>query len=781
LNHLYALCTCRHPGACICGTRVRRWAVAAGVAVTMLCVSMVGGPPAGAAAPNAPAASGVPSAAPPTFTIWEPEYTSFLVLSETDDLVEMDLAGDTLWLATERVVTRFRNGVWEDAQTVSDRGDVYALAPIAGGSDAWAFGYEGDTWLRQDDAWRSIAPVTRADLYDALARSESDVWAVGYDYDAGTGVVLHFDGHTLAAETYPWLQRQQLLTVAGEPDGELWVGGCNGNDRPFLMRDRGRRAWESVDLPAVHGCLEDLSFAPDSGGLAAVDGDLLWYDGATWHAFDQAPPDGFGWVRVAAEHGSGASGVAAGLTTVAALAGWALPGKPTWRGYIDGQAPWRFDGTAWAQSSVDYRGHEDLFAPGAADQNPQAFLDMVTDGDDTWSISRSGNPIMPRQAALMALDDASARLAHPLIAGLLGTTYADVAAMPDGTVWASAQFGAAPFLMRSGGQWRVAPGIPFDGTDRFSITAVDMADADTGWAMGKVSGAAPARNAAWRWNGTAWTEVPTPPFDTASAQLRALPNGHAWALSAATRIIVFDGSTWAAMPADAPAVGPVGAFNTPLRAPFDVVATGPALTGWVATVDRLRRYADGIWDTDVPIPRGQVLDVQLVNALRGWAIGRDANPTAARSTGVLLRLVDRAWAEVDLLAPLRQLLAQGRIPARLDPRRIEWTLFAPVDAAEAWCYGFVTTGPLQYAPVLARVVVRDVPAGSPQVDVEVFSNCQLNALSAARVADGTDVWLMSRSACSSAQVPVSRLRMGPVSRLSVRAVGGALYLPGVGR
>ena len=51
-----------------------------------------------------------------TVAAWEPRYTSYVYISETEDLVSLALDGEALWLATDRYVSRFQRGVWEQPQ-----------------------------------------------------------------------------------------------------------------------------------------------------------------------------------------------------------------------------------------------------------------------------------------------------------------------------------------------------------------------------------------------------------------------------------------------------------------------------------------------------------------------------------------------------------------------------------------------------------------------------------------------------------------------------------------
>ena len=802
-------------------------------------------PPSDAAAPprRPYPPSSTASSSDGGFASWSPRYTSFLVLSDTEDLVTLALDRDTLWLATERYVTHQRAGVWAEPVQIDEGASVFALAPVASAEqptdEVWAFGFAGGAWHLRDGLWSAMPIDTGADLYSARARAADDVWAAGFDYDTGFGVLAHYDGADLSAITRPWLNRKLLLSIAQDATGELWSGGCDGNDDAFLMRDWGAGIWEPVALPPIDGCIEHLSFSRDGPGLAAAETDILWWDGQSWQALGQPPPEGSFWVRVAASVAA-QDGVDVGQAGNPPT-GYAIPGTPTWRGYIDGQSPWRFDGTSWTETDVDYRGYDRLFTVGDDNPHAQGFLDLVSNGESTFSVSRSGGPAgLERQAATMAIAGGSSRLSHPLML----TLYADaggvfgggadiaVAQSDTGDIWAGASLGAsgppgpAPFLRGSpeapgGGSapsrerglttsWAVAPGGTFDGTDPFRIRSIDLAADDVGWAFGRVdTRLLGQRETSWRWNGVEWTEMPEPPQPTVgawSAQLRALPDGRAWALGVDRWLRVFNGEEWVIAPG-APAAGPVrvprGELElVTLRAPFDVSTAesdtpgAPRLLGWLATSEQLFRYSaawgepgpptapSATWTATQSVPRGQVLDLQLTGPGSGWAMARDdyADGSRGETPGVLLRLDDGEWTEVDVSDIVRELElgldSGGAEPGAgiVDAGSLRWLLMAPVAADEVWLHGAVpVTGGEEYRTALVQI---RQPERSEAPTARWFLDCEINALDARRSGDGgTDVWIMGRSSCGPVTEPVAPEYAGPISLLRVRDVASTIFLP----
>jgi len=765
-------------------------AAAAGAALTGLVLA--GALPA-VARPAGPAG---PAGVPAAMAQWEPAYTSYLLLSDTDDLITLERQGDTLWLATERVVSRYRDGVWSEPEVVAEDAMVLALAPLGDSGDALAFGFEGGIWRRRDGAWSAVSSPTSADLYDAYAWNGQEAWAVGFDYDASRGTVVHHTALGPSAWSPPWLARRQLLTIDASATGELWSGGCDGNDFPFLMRDQGAGEWVPAEVPPVSGCVEDMAFTADGRGLAAVDGDLLWFDGHDWHAFGQPPPEGHHWVRVALAADGEASGDWGGPPL-----GWAIPGTPTWRGYINGQAPWYFDGARWSELEVDYRGYDALFRPSETLPGAQPFVDVVSAPGAPIAVCRSviqAQQPGQRRAGLMQLTATRARLEHPLIFSLGFPAFGNPAPQGMGAVavsgrdavWAGARLGAAPLIGRTRSVgWRVAPGAPAERGRDFWVQALDFAPSGAGWAFGGTSVGYAGTPAAWRLIGDRWREAPAP--DQAqrfAVQLRALPDGGAWALAGASRLQSFDGAQWQELGSDTPALGPAWAPDgqnqlVSLRAPFDAVAGPPgSLLGWAASRDQMYLISGGRFQAMQDIPRGQVLDLQLVDGGGGWAIGyQDWRRAGARPPGVLLRLTDRTWSEIDLTAALTRAVALGSDPA-VEPRSARWWLMSVVSDAEVWLYGgmTLTDRPESVVPLLVRF--RAGERGAEPRDVILVRDCVIDALSAVAVpGGGTDVWLMSRNQCGPGAGHVANPYAGPVSVLRVRDTSDTLHLPSISR
>jgi hypothetical protein len=764
--------------------------------------------------------------------VWEPAYTGNLRLPAEDISVAMagDRDGQPLWLAVDTWVSAFADGVWSPPETPPGVSLIFTLA--AAGDSVWAFGLDGGAWLRRAGSWRAVPSPVVADMYDSVALGPQDAWAVGFDYTAEAGVILHATGQgdraAIEAVTGPWLKYHTLHAIGVDPGGRLWVGGCDYASRPdaktpFAAYRAPDGSWQPVELPLATGCVYDLAFGSDSAGgtgggtvgwgLAAAGTDLLrWADPAggestaTWQAFGLAPPADSQWVRTAALDPAPAP--PSGPADSPPPTGWAIAGIPRWNGYSDSRTPWYFDGTGWAEAAVE---DPSLGQPGPG-VDPGSFLPYIglsAGGSRIWSITRAksaSSTALDARAVLVELAGGTVRLAHPLL--VLGAE-GDIAAEGD-RQWVGSTQGAAPFLQHGPSGWQAVDTALPRPSDRLAVSRIDIAADGSGWALGTVRGGGGGggmRREGWRFDGSAWRAAAPPAADRSPVQLRALPGGQAWSAVRGTdgkgTLHAFDGQSWAPL-ADVPALEPVptpAAAMPPalqrinysaVRAPFDAVATGETLFGWLAPGPRtLLRGPGGSFESASPGTRGQIVDLQLTGPRSGWAIGVDARQTGSNidtPTGVLLRLQDGVWREIPLLAE-----ARGR--TLLPGRRItnaHWLLLSAVSADEAWLYGYLETERQE-----ARVLV-----GVSRIRPQIVLLCTgaVVALSATAATEasgrqvGSDVWLLGDGPCGTPADPRLSPRLpgntganpdyavnhaGPISRVRVRAVVGQVYLPDV--
>ncbi len=733
---------------------------------------------------------------------WVPSY-ALQAISADDEVVSVADDGRSLWLSfmSRPRVVRWQDGALWAAGEIDTKGVYFAYAIGAAGADVWAVGHEGGMARRTNGEWQTVGPVSPADLYAVVGSAADEVFAVGFDYTTNAGAIVRFDGRRAALVTGPKLDGRLLFSAAIDPAGNLWVGGCTAvaDPRPVAWRYDGYD-WQEVELPVQHGCLTDLAFGADGRGLAAAGSDVMAWDGARWTAFGLAPPaadrdanpprpDGLQWVRVALTVRQTLEGPA--------VTGAAIAGLPTFRGFTNGAAVWRFDGTRWSDTAVDDLGWSDAFHQ-VDIEPPLAWLDLTARGDGTLVVaaslpSASGQPTAAEGAVgLFELQDDALRLIHPLAgptpgdgsgartgAAALG---GDVAALPGsarapGAHWLASARGTMP-LLGNGVGW-VAPAA-------FRLTATDArwflepGSADTAWAW-RVE-PRPGTTELLGWRDGAWHAAELP-AGGGPRQLRDVGGGRLWARRD-NELMMYDGDAWSRVGGAPPlaAGGPVcggagvkfalGAGCEGLVAPFDA-AVGPGGTemGWAAGDDgALHQWLGARWAPSPVSVRGTVLDLQMVSPRAGWAIGRDDAATRPPGTprGVVLRLNGGNWSEVsarDVTIPSGD--GSDQVGRLID---VEWRLLAAVDPTEALLYGVAT---FQLAAVAQDVPVLVQVRGDRAV---LLLECPLAALAAARSGRDTDIWLLDQGAqrgCNRSRNP--RL---PIRREPEQPVGGYQSLLG---
>jgi hypothetical protein len=778
-----------------------------------------------------PTASTGDAGDPSMMATWRPEYTSWLTLPGDESPITLAAQpdGSALWMATGTTVARLADGVWSLPEQPTDADHIYAMA--VNDKAVWAVGWSGGAWRRNGGGfWSNVSSGTIGDLY-ALDASSTDgaVWAAGFDYDTASGVIVRWQDGPAGPGAGPeavWtggdLSALQLYATALDKAGTPWVGGCRitGWDesewQPVLLR-YADEAWTEVPQPLATGCVYGLAFAEDGAGWAAAGRDLLAWDGTSWRAENVAPPaadpdanppvpEGVEWVRVAAGRVSlGADGPR--------RAAWAVAGVPTWSGYIRGQSPWRFDGSAWAPADVDYRGlpTQDLEGDVETAIEPRSFMALAADGTRAWSVNRTvtgAGDNAEAYAAIMALEEETVVLAHPLV--LQPVSVAVPPAPTDGahTTFVAGRLGRLP-LARSGDvSWTADPNFRFQPLRRSQLprrSHLDVPAADRGWQLTVAGPVSDSLAVAHRWDGERWHEQTAP---AGLRQLRTLPDGGAWGRVARPggakytgKLMQLTDERWQPVegaPDPAEATPLCDRFTRDLvpdrlerqdcdvpRAPFDAVALAAnggreeprAVVGWVAGADRRMHRWDG--DTFEPLGPtldGPVLDLALTDDGGGWAIVHDA--AADPPTDRLLRLGNDRWQQVDQIVRRHPQL-------NIAVNAIDWQEMSVIDRRELWLRGRI------FAPRLGRGDRVLVHLRGNRVEVFPLA-CNVNAMAAERVPGGTDLWLLGAvdvESCRMDRFPIPVYEQGDavagererISRLRIRDRQGRITLPWVRR
>ncbi|MGH3187068.1 MAG: protein kinase domain-containing protein [Streptosporangiaceae bacterium] len=231
-----------------------------------------------------------------------------------------------------------------------------------------------------------------------------------------------------------------------------------------------------------------------------------------------------------------------------------------------------------------------------------------------------------------------------------------VAVAPDGTAWAVGWTDSTSYLLRTlilrwnGTAWTRMPS-PDPGTGPGAgdyLSGVGVTPGGTAWAVGYNDSSGGISTLILRWNGTAWTTVPSPsPADSYLSRVTAAPDGTAWAVgwtggntNAPTRTLImrWNGNVWTTVPYPSPA----GSYLDGVITASDGSAWAVGWTGSGASSRTLILRWNGTAWTRVPSPDpGPGAALTGVIALSGsdaWAVG------AADGKTLILRWNGQTWS-----------------------------------------------------------------------------------------------------------------------------------------
>jgi hypothetical protein len=216
-----------------------------------------------------------------------------------------------------------------------------------------------------------------------------------------------------------------------------------------------------------------------------------------------------------------------------------------------------------------------------------------------------------------------------------------VAALPDCQAFAVGGLSGSVILHLSDGSWQ-QQASPSPGNNN-TLAAVAATSAANAWAVGNYQNYGdpyfPQSAEILQWNGTAWSEVTTPQPGGSSGQtelagVAATSAANAWAVGSwdkhsphRTFIVHWNGTSWSQVPSPDPG-GPH--YESRLTAVSVVSATDAWAVGWYRQPPRYRRtlilHWNGVSWTQVPSPDGPTRDgllfgVAFTSARNGWAIG----------------------------------------------------------------------------------------------------------------------------------------------------------------
>ena len=353
---------------------------------------------------------------------------------------------------------------------------------------------------------RSAAPVTvgftvAGGLGGMAATSDGSAWAVGCTgCDSSTSgfgrtLILHWNGTAWTRAPSPNLGTNSYLSsVAAAPAGSAWAVGCTGcfdsNNRNFgrtlILRWNGT-SWTRVPSPnpGTDNWLYSVAVTPDG---------TAWAVGWTGNGTDVTSTlilrwNGTSWTRIPSPS-PGYDTALDGVTVTPAGTAWAV-GYTNSTGF-SGALILRWNGTSWTRIPSPSPGNSTLEGVTATPAG-------------TWAVGSTENSSGTRTTTLILRWNGTAWTQVPSPSPGMYNSLSGVAAASDGSAWAT--------------------GRTSSGTGASSRTLI------------------------LRWNGTAWTQVPSPDPgpDAFLGGVTALSGTDVWTVGGAdgkTLILRWNGQTW---------------------------------------------------------------------------------------------------------------------------------------------------------------------------------------------------------------------------------------------
>jgi Carboxypeptidase regulatory-like domain len=473
--------------------------------------------------------------------------------------------------------------------------DVWFVGGAATGGQSLIFHWDGTAITRVTNP----NPGGYNRLYDVTALSATDIWAVGEYANGGVTQTLieHWDGTAWSLVPSPTVAGNYttLLGVAAVAPNDIWAVGEAGSET-FTVHWNGS-AWRQVRSPTTgFSSFKDVSATP-SGEVWAVgdstNGTLTArWTGSRWRVVPSPAPGPF-------------FNDLNGVVVLAANDVWAV-------GFYDVQGDWKtlalhYDGTQWTQ----------VESP-SPDPTLNVFNGIDADGlSNLWAVGEGEGTLTARWSgtAFDAVPSDNAGTGQNELKSLS-------AAAPN-DIWAvgSAQFDSLA-MHWDGTTWTIVPtpDLPLDAP----LEGVAALASNDVWAVGFQNdpGSLNSSNVILRWNGSAWSAVPSPNpggnsvdklYDVAGAAANDVwAVGEHWdrSLNQLATILHWNGANWSVVENDCG--GPL--FGITVLAPNDIWAVG-----WQSC------HYDGTTWNAIPIPPSGGADTLLDVSARAtddvWAVG----------------------------------------------------------------------------------------------------------------------------------------------------------------
>lgn len=524
---------------------------------------------------------------------------------------------------------------WVDInQTVFNLNSIFVLSPTVG----WAVGDTGTILHWNGVEWTLVQSPTILNLYSVSFPDPSnpnDGWIVGQlDGVTGFPAILHWDG-------IAWVQLDTTngISWAAAAVGDLWslsflspsdgwaVGapGAVTNIVHWSGMWAAGGSWTTKASPDVLSTFYSVQVLSNTatpvggyavGGIVAVSGAILYWDGANWNNYVGALP----------------AAALRSISMISSTDAWAV-------GDAIGANPTaiRLSGTTWGgPMSLSALGIRDLYSVVALDSN-NAFAVGTLGALGATDIIKFTTPSWTAASSPATVD--------------LFSICKDAAGSPD--LWAVG-FGGT-ILRYSAGIWRVLtspvgagnlmvpPPIPPP-----DLWSVHFTSPTNGWAVGQ-------SGAIIKYDGTTWATYQTAPIvpnDLHSVYTISPTDG--WSVGQNGAILRLTASGWGVV---AQCPGPTCLQNVRLRSVFELStgeawAVGDAGAGQPATI--IHWVPPGPWSqvpSNTPVGANLNSVFFLADGSEGWAVGTNA------ATTIIDHWKSGVWTVVTYNPPIPGILA----------------------------------------------------------------------------------------------------------------------------
>ncbi|HET9496344.1 MAG TPA: S-layer homology domain-containing protein [Chloroflexia bacterium] len=499
-----------------------------------------------------------------------------------------------------------------------------------GPNDVWAVGNSTLVMHWDGTAWTQMPTGFAAELYDVVAISPTNVWAVGYRAAGGTNddaLILHWDG---TVWTQQIIGRARLTGIDARGSNDVWAVGNKqlDVDTTLVMH------WDGVTWTEVPS-FDRRPLGKRFYDVALVNDYDLWAVGQTYSTnernfaarYTRTCPQPLacqtGWNIVRSPDPDPNMNFLYAIDSTASDDVWVAGG--TGRGALVRQ----WDGTHWEVQTgtgaltgtvlygIKAFSPAEVWAVGGG--TPSDQLDLASSRERTLPMDRPavGRPV------IMHYDGAS--WTYTMTPTISGGHFYDVDGVSPNDLWAVGMDGNNTLIMHwFNGEWSRLPGPPG------VLHDVKAVASDFVWAVGSTSESAPGTTIVLKWDGTTWIAIdhPSPNYEylsfesiDASGPNNAIAVGYSTG-SAWPHAIHWDGVRWNRSPVQtAPAI----LTGVSVLSPTSAWAVGFRVSGGVAG-STVALHWDGTYWTEAPMPTIQVqgvelFDVTAVSSNELWTAG----------------------------------------------------------------------------------------------------------------------------------------------------------------